>query len=1368
MTEDYSPIKWKDHIIDSETQEVIQQGTPQSAGNFNHMEEAISLGVLGMANNKDALRAAIHSGVIKHDTIRDINKIDGYSVNVPSYLNKIALAAFDVHVNGDIIHVSGSEGFSGVSAAWLNALDVDLPDPPTEGERDDLVFLEAWKEKDENGKTETKWRIRTVAGVDFEGLEEGLGFYTTEQRYDYTVQAQGGNSQPLSYDNITDRKYWAFFDCVKRNDTGWATLGSQVCLTDVGLYVAGIGDQASADILKTVDGYCYAIPLFRVHRRNSGGYSVENGNGAREYFTVKLQAPLPLVKLSFGETQEWTVDTEENYNKIEQGDIFILPSDSIYRIKIISKTIDNKVIIQNCCTIPTRYFNDDGAFLFGLFKYSRPDNLFANIIAERDIIDLRHKVSLTGFNYQQLLEENFDKLLRGELQTKEKTKMLKTYHGIRKTPIDSNTVFYASFDGTTTAEVGGEPVLYGIATYLPVSTGIGLKSTSGNKMFYAIPYNDILTIDHWAFGTGSVVLLNKNKEPLIYLSSAYLRTYFSAGDWNSKDLPADNPLREIGVETHVRIVLNNNTHKAIVYINGVKLGEYNDINPWYGDVSELNIVVGDLNGVITYPPSLGCSISDLMISDIDRGDVFATLPQDFIDGYARIENAFTGQRKQYADPLTSQYTLGIAKGAGTGHTEGITATQVTGGQWATSDTIKVKGKGGEIISGVIDTDTALAKVVGWVDSVNYIVDDITKLSVNDIVRNWYAPTNMTSSSEATILAIDTETKKVTCNTQIIGENDYQYSTLIETTADTSSPVVKFNPRLNKNAQSSGTSISITLDEGASSIDDYYNGCTITIKAGNGVGQSRTIINYTGSNKIATLNSGWDDWATSPPNATSVFDITNKVMDGTWSGLGTNEATFTVGSDSGSELSTSDVSVEYSLNCIAGQGGIPEVLTETLAGEYSGKKLIVGDVAVTDDFAGKVNGSTTVNPNIAYVVGNTNDKTLQSPVDGDWVKFGDAGVNYYNNLECLDGNLVSRGSYTDGGIAQQLFSFDLIRIVEDKYGTIPALDTAGKVQWLKDNIEVAQINCYCYGSCPSGNSVTLVLWGAISNKWVTETKLTNSSPSVIYLNRTIKPINSYTTVDNCVGSDGFVHALIYTDASDGVTASAIYTDYVNIEVKLKGKDGYDMLVPENTRRDDGRSAILLVRKETKEIETYFPNLDENDKVVTYGGYMPWQLYDYPSNWDSYKYLVNDYVYLLTEGSGAARSRAYDTKYLNAVNKIIDTKDIDNLKAYDFTCDILTPNIELPQYLIGMRKVQMDLTHVRNQYNNPGVYCVVPSDLVKGVNYLGVLLFLKVVDGELKGVLYIRTSNNTYVNKIGIGGSTVTLAFDLQGRPLVKEV
>ena len=38
----YNNTKWLDHVVDADTDEVIQEGTEQSASNFNNMESGIS------------------------------------------------------------------------------------------------------------------------------------------------------------------------------------------------------------------------------------------------------------------------------------------------------------------------------------------------------------------------------------------------------------------------------------------------------------------------------------------------------------------------------------------------------------------------------------------------------------------------------------------------------------------------------------------------------------------------------------------------------------------------------------------------------------------------------------------------------------------------------------------------------------------------------------------------------------------------------------------------------------------------------------------------------------------------------------------------------------------------------------------------------------------------------------------------------------------------------------------------------------------------------------------------------------------------------------------------------------------------------
>ena len=61
---------------------------------------------------------------------------------------------------------------------------------------------------------------------------------------------------------------------------------------------------------------------------------------------------------------------------------------------------------------------------------------------------------------------------------------------------------------------------------------------------------------------------------------------------------------------------------------------------------------------------------------------------------------------------------------------------------------------------------------------------------------------------------------------------------------------------------------VKLDSGASSVDDFYNGCVVYIYSGTGAGQARLMTDYTGSTKTGTLNRAWG----TQPDGTSLFKV----------------------------------------------------------------------------------------------------------------------------------------------------------------------------------------------------------------------------------------------------------------------------------------------------------------------------------------------------------------------------------------------------------------------------------------------------------------------------------------------------------------
>ncbi len=70
----------------------------------------------------------------------------------------------------------------------------------------------------------------------------------------------------------------------------------------------------------------------------------------------------------------------------------------------------------------------------------------------------------------------------------------------------------------------------------------------------------------------------------------------------------------------------------------------------------------------------------------------------------------------------------------------------------------------------------------------------------------------------------------------------------------------------------GASTTITLDASALANDDIYNGSTITITGGTGVGQVRVISDYVGSTKVATVSVAF----TVTPDSTSLFSVASQV------------------------------------------------------------------------------------------------------------------------------------------------------------------------------------------------------------------------------------------------------------------------------------------------------------------------------------------------------------------------------------------------------------------------------------------------------------------------------------------------------------
>jgi len=138
------------------------------------------------------------------------------------------------------------------------------------------------------------------------------------------------------------------------------------------------------------------------------------------------------------------------------------------------------------------------------------------------------------------------------------------------------------------------------------------------------------------------------------------------------------------------------------------------------------------------------------------------------------------------------------------------------------------------------------------------------------------------------------------------------------------------------AQGGSTSTTIVLQNTASVTDDYYNGMSVYITAGTGIGQLRVITDYVGSTKTATV-AAWDV----TPDITSTYEVTT---------------TLTVTSSSGSGLT---VRVPYA--ALGTNGEIHYVTVVTIGTGYKDATIVasstpaVGSGASFDSIIPPYNG-----------------------------------------------------------------------------------------------------------------------------------------------------------------------------------------------------------------------------------------------------------------------------------------------------------------------------------------------------------------------------------------------------------------------------
>lgn len=847
---------------------------------------------------------------------------------------------------------------------------------------------------------------------------------------------------------------------------------------------------------------------------------------------------------------------------------------------------------------------------------------------------------------------------------------MKVYHGIPKSIIDEHTIFYADFDGSGIPVVGSIDKPGNISGYK--HSPIGYHPTSGgNIICTTTKATDVFTIDMFVpkfpkvtnGNKGIMTLKSSAGNDLVHIQIPSQQDYLALvtitnGGWQR--------LTNSQQDCFVRLVVNKG--KITTYINGKKFVDYPKI-----DMPNFNEIRMELH------PSLWQGVCDLHISDIDRGDYFPNLPQDFIEGKAIIKPRM-GQQQVKGDPMQSQstqltvhahaagdwslYNPVPANGAHSSYNN--PELSVAGGtNWAQGSFVRITGLNGEVISGVVDADTAVAFITenssGTTRTIK--VSDVSKLSVGDTFKIGFIKGGTWFSTDKTIESIDVANKTITWTIHSTVETVSTLMCIYETTASSSCPTVKTK---------GGTDVV-----------------------------------------------------------------------GTWSGLGTNVATFTLGNNT-TNLQGQDLYVEYALTMPHGNSDFPE-LPHTIekAWEENGIEMKpVNEIVITDDLKGKIANSDKECPHKLYYSGTSNPTTCLLPK-----QFKLPAIQiYYDRLDDLDGTTESVACTNAGGIPQQLFSFNLIEVVERKLGC--EIPDANKAQWLRNNIITFACTAYGTGAGPSGPKYIINNYYPGDNRWFNDFKTHTSA--------TISPVTyeqSEGWISRSIDDNGFVYFLVYTEASSASVQSAISTDYVRLKVKLKTHATFTTLYCENTGAREDKCNPILIQKETKTVKRYLPS---KAPFVTECKYI--KANKQKINHDILNNAVdNGRSYATTQGTGNYAVYGQSWRYKNIINllnlELIQPYEYNNEGLYTnpFTSKVHTTFIS--EYSDG---------YIGNNLR------FMPCQAYDVPKYLVFKPYIVAVNGELK--LSIASSEVTR----SVAGSSYAsqlsksefAAFELPNRPLIK--
>lgn len=197
--------------------------------------------------------------------------------------------------------------------------------------------------------------------------------------------------------------------------------------------------------------------------------------------------------------------------------------------------------------------------------------------------------------------------------------------------------------------------------------------------------------------------------------------------------------------------------------------------------------------------------------------------------------------------------------------------------------------------------------------------------------------NVAATAITTIKAVQGLTTADTITNLTNAPTAGDFTATMKTSLNAATPASITNMSMTSGTAQAGATDSITLAAGASAVNGTYDPGIIIINSGTGAGQARTILDYNGTSKVATVDR---DWRTNP-DATSVytvFPVSNL--------LSTNEGLAQAGAASTITLNTNASSVNNTYNgqIIALRGGTGQDQTRIVTAYNGATKVATVDSA----------------------------------------------------------------------------------------------------------------------------------------------------------------------------------------------------------------------------------------------------------------------------------------------------------------------------------------------------------------------------------------------------------------------------------------